>query len=474
MHYPLRSTIALLATSLCGFIDPLFAEDRATAQGIAPSITIPSADGNGMPSSPSDSLDDPAHSIPRFDGWSLHCQSTVIRQQHWKFSSPYVGTNSLSNQDDTEHTWTVTGFIGRKLWADGEVYVDPELSQGIGFGNTTGIAGFPNGEATRAASSDPHYYFARYFFRQSVNLGGGSEGVTDDKNQIAGTLDRNRLVITIGKVAASDFFDANSYAHDPRTQFLNWALFETGAWDYPADARGYTHGAVLEWITPRWAVRMGTFMEPKEANGLELDDNVSRAHGDTAEIELDYEVLGHGGKTRVLGFHNRAHMGDYRQAVVGNALTRDLGATRRYSSKQGVTLNLEQEICPWAGAFLRLGWNDGGNETWAFTEIDQSAAAGCSFKGRPWHRPDDVLGVAGLINGLSPDHRAFISAGGVGFIIGDGKLNYGLEEIFETYYCAQLCPAFAATLDFQVVGNPAYNRDRGPVSILAFRGHVDL
>lgn len=412
--------------------------------------------------------------LPRLPGWSLHLQSTVVRQQHWSFTSPYVGPNSLAAQDDTEHTWTVTGYFGRRLWRECEAYVDPELAQGIGFGNTTGLAGFPNGEATRAAASAPHAYFARYFLRQVVGLGGGREALTDDKNQVAGSVDRDRLVITIGKIAASDIFDANSYTHEPRTQFLNWALFDTGAWDYPADARGYTHGAVLEWITTAWALRVGTFMEPTVANGLELDDNVVRAHGDVAEMEFDYGILGQAGKTRVLAYHNRAHMGSYSEAVGDQAVSLDLSQTRRYSSKQGIALNLEQALTDWSGVFLRLGWNDGRNETWAFTEIDQSAAVGCSCKGKPWERPDDVLGIAGLLNGLSPDHREFLAMGGLGFIVGDGQLHYGPEEILETYYSAQLWSGFIATIDYQVVGNPAYNRDRGPVSIVTVRGHLDL
>ena len=465
---------ALLVASLIGFITPMVAEDRASGEHALTLPPMTQSDGSSASAIPSEKPTNSEGVLPRCDGWSFHLQSTVVRQQHGTFHSPYAGPNSLADKDDTEHTWTVTGFVGRRLWAGSEVYVDPELSQGIGFGNTTGIAGFPNGEATRAASSKPHYYFARYFLRQTIRLGGGSDAVTDDKNQIAGSVDRNRLVITIGKIAASDIFDANSYTHDLRTQFLNWALFDTGAWDYPADARGYTQGAVLEWITPRWAVRVGSFMEPKEANGLELDDNIARAHGDTAEVELDYELFGHGGKTRIMGYHNRAHMGSYRETLADSALNFDINQTRRYSSKQGLALNLEQELGDWAGAFLRLGWNDGSNETWAFTEIDQSAAVGCSFKGKPWKRPNDVLGIAGLLNGLSSDHRDFLAAGGVGFIVGDGQLHYGPEKILEAYYSAQLCRAFTTSIDYQLVGNPAYNRDRGPVSIVALRGHLDL
>ena len=456
MRHIFISWPTLLVASFIGFIAPIIAEDRVADEPNPGHLHTTQEDSVSISTPTSETPADPNKLLPRFDEWSLHLQSTVVRQQHWGFHSPYEGPNSLSDQDETEHTWTVTGFIGRRIWAGVEAYVDPELSQGIGFGNTTGIAGFPNGEATRAASSSSHYYLARYFLRQTIGLGGGNESVSDDKNQIAGSVDQNRLVITIGKIAANDIFDANSYTHDPRTQFLNWALFETGAWDYPADARGYTQGAVLEWITPGWAVRVGSFMEPKEANNLDLDHNIVRAHGDTAELELDYKIFDRGGKTRILGYHNRAYMGSYRETLADSALNLDITQTRR------------------AGAFLRLGWNDGHTETWAFTEIDQSAALGGSFKGTPWKRPNDVFGIAGLLNGLSSDHRDFLAAGGMGFIVGDGQLHYGLEQIFEAYYSAQLCSAFAASLDYQVVGNPAYNQDRGPISILALRGHLDL
>jgi high affinity Mn2+ porin len=349
------------------------------------------------------------------------------------------------------------------------------MAQGIGFDDTLGIAGFPNGEATRASSSRPHYYVARYLLRQTIDLGGGEVAVADDKNQVARTVDANRLVITVGRLAATDIFDDNSYSHDPRTQFLNWAAMDTGAWDYPADARGYTNGVVVELIGPAAAVRLGTFMEPRTANQLQLDDHLARAHGDTAELELDYAFGRAAGKTRVLAFNNHAHMGSYSAALAqAGASPPDITTTEVYRSKYGLGLNCEQAITPWAGMFLRLGWNDGHSESWAFTEIDRSAAVGLALQGLPWERDSDVLGLALMVNGLSRDHRDYLAAGGYGFIIGDGRLDYAPESIVEGYYSVGFGGFLSLSIDYQLVNNPGYNHDRGPVNILAVRGHLEL
>jgi carbohydrate-selective porin OprB len=231
---------------------------------------------------------------------------------------------------------------------------------------------------------------------------------------------------------------------------------------------------VVEWIMPRAALRLGSFMEPKSANQLQLDGDVRRAHGDTAELELDYALGDAAGITRILAFDNHAHMGSYAATLADPALQNDIAATRVYRSKYGCALNCEQALTGWAGAFLRAGWNDGHSETWAFTEIDQSLACGVSIQGTPWGRPDDVLGLAGLVNGLSQEHRAYLAAGGYGFIIGDGRLTYAPEDIIEAYASVRVCPAVTVSLDYQYVTNPAYNHDRGPVSIIGVRGHIEL
>ena len=452
--------LALLTLSTLITVQAWCAEDREPATAI--SAVTP------------DSETERLHLIPRYENWSLHAQTTWVLQSHDGFDSPYAGTNSLSGDKESAHTWTITAFFGCRLWHGAEIYFNPEMAQGSGLSGSVGVAGFPNGEATRAASPEAHFYFARYFFRQTIGFGEDHEAISDDKNQIAGQVQKRRFVLTIGKVAANDFFDNNRYAHDARSQFLNWGFVDAGAWDYPADARGYTNGAIAEIIMPRGALRIGTFMEPTEANGLELDDNVIRAHGDTAEIEGDYALGGHPGKSRLLGFVNHANAGTYREAMDDPSANLDIAQTRSYTTKSGLVFNLEQEVVACVGVFLRAGWNDGKTETWAFTEIDRSLALGLAINGDPWSRPGDTLGVGGLINGLSPDHRDYLAAGGIGFIIGDGQLNYATENIFEFYYSLQACSAFTLSADYQLVENPGYNRDRGPVSIYGVRAHLDL
>ncbi len=473
--------LPLLLTLAAGPFMTLGAEDRpapatpaAPAAPAAPSAGPGALAGNADGAATGTGADDAIHLLPLVPDWSLHAQTTFIRQSHGAFSSPYQGTNSLTPGSQNEHTWTATAFVARRLWQGAQAVVDGEMAQGIGLDGTLGIAGFPNGEATRAASSRPHYYFARYLLRQTINLGGAPVALEDDNNQVEDTVTAERLVITVGRLSATDIFDGNSYSHDPRTQFLNWGAMDTGAWDYPADARGYTHGVVVELIGPCAALRLGTFMEPRFANSLELDDNVARAHGDAAELELDYALGSAAGKTRLLAFDNHAHMGSYGAALAQNPVNPDITATEVYRSKYGFGLNCEQALTEWAGLFLRLGWNDGRSETWAFTEIDRSAALGVALQGLPWERGDDVLGLAVMVNGLSRDHRDYLAAGGYGFIIGDGRLNYAPESIIEGYYSIGISRFLSLSIDYQVVNNPAYNHDRGPVNILSLRGHLEL
>ena len=335
-----------------------------------------------------------------------------------------------------------------------------------------GVAGFPNGEATRVGDSKLTPYLARLFFRQTIDLGGETEPIVADANQLAGMRSKSNLTITLGKFAAGDVFDDNSFSHDPRTQFENWSLMANGAWDFPADTRGYTYGVAIELNEPGWAIRAGSLAEPKEANGADFDHKLSQALGQVVELEEDYTTGSRPGVLRLLGFVNNAHMGSYRETLDSPALSLDVTRSRKYRSKYGYGLNYEQEIADEIGLFGRAGWNDGHTETWAFTEIDNTLSLGISVKGAHWRRKDDVFGLAGVSNGLSRDHRDYLAAGGYGFIVGDGQLNYGREEILEAYYAAKLWKGLTVSLDCQFVANPGYNRDRGPVLVGGFRFHL--
>ncbi len=409
------------------------------------------------------------------EDWSIHGQTTVIEQWHDGFEAAYSGTNSLNPAREDKHTATLTVFLGRRLWPGGEIYYNPEMTQGTGLSGTLGLAGFPNGEATRAGSENPEYNTARLFLRQTFGLGGSAETTESGANQLAGPQDPERLTLTLGKLSATDLFDDNAYSHDPRTQLLNWALMDNGAWDYPADAKGYTGGFTADLRLARRSLRWGIFMEPAEANGRPLDPHLSKGFGQAFEWEERYSAAGRPGVLRVLAYWNQAHMGSYAEALrQAGPNPPDVTLSRRYRSKAGAGLNWEQQLAGGLGAFARLGFNDGHNETWAFTEIDRTASAGLNLKGTAWKRPDDTVFAACVINGLSPEHRRYLAAGGYGFIIGDGFLRYGAEEILETGYDWKAARWLAVAADLQLADHPAYNHDRGPVKIAALRLHSEF
>jgi high affinity Mn2+ porin len=457
-----RRCVALLAVVLSAWARPM------AGQAAAP-VGQPAA-GTPAPGTASVFvLDD----RPGFaSAWTYHAQSTFIEQMHPGFDAPYSGLNSLDPSEEWKHTVSFTLFMGHALWRGAALYYDPEVTQGEGLSDTLGIAGFPNGEGSRASSVTPQYDTARLFIRQVVNLGGKTVKVDDDQNQVAQIEDENRLTFTLGKLSATDVFDGNSYSHDARTQFLNWALVDDGAWDYPADGKGYTGGFTTEWALPSRTLRYGIFMEPKVANELPLDDRIDMAYGQVFEWEERYTEGSHPGALRALVFWNRAHMGSYQAALDGPSPP-DVTLSREYRSKAGAGLNWEQQVCDGVGLFARAGFDDGRNETWAYTEIDRTVSGGVSVDGRRWGRAGDTLGVAGVANGLSSLHREYLAAGGYGFIIGDGRLSYGPEEILETYYAWAPAKWIAVSLDYQLVDNPGYNRDRGPVNVFGVRIHAE-
>jgi high affinity Mn2+ porin len=404
------------------------------------------------------------------DDWSIHGQATFVGQGRLAIRSPYEGANSLQAQGEFKETITATLFVGRRLWQGAELFLSPEITQGNGLSQTVGIAAFPNGEATRASTTVPEISLARLFLRQTINLWGEEESVPGDPLHFASLRQSTHLILTLGKLAAPDIFDDNRYSHDARTQFLNWALMDTGAWDFPADTKGYTIGGVIELETGPFSFRYGGFMEPKEANGPNLDWTIKNAWAHTAELEARYSLGGRLGVARLLGFVNRSNAGSYVAALGQNPTSPDITLTREPREKYGGALSIDQDLTDDLGAFARLGWNDGHSETWAFTEIDRNVSLGLSLRGMRWYRPEDTFGVAAVQSFLSYPHRHYLAAGGLGFILGDGALNYSPEIVLETYYQAKLRWVYF-TVDYQYVTNPAYNRDRGPVSIFGLRVH---
>jgi high affinity Mn2+ porin len=414
--------------------------------------------------------------IDRFQ-YTFHGQATSTTQYHGDFPSPYQGPLSFTDAHEVETSYTGTLFMGMAVRPGTEIYFNPEVSAGSGLSGVDGLGDPPNGETPRVSTPEASETVARLFLRQTFGFGGPQEDVSDGVNQIAHKQDISRLVVTVGKYAVNDILDNNTYAHDPRSQFTNWSLWEDTAWDYPADTKGYTDALSLELNQQNWTLRYNIARPPSTANGGQLDTHWTRAFDQTVEFEQRYHLGDHPGAIRPMGYINYAHMGDYRDAIDAAAAGGypDVTATRSYSHpKYGVGCNFEQEITTDIGIFGRAGWNNGQSETWAFTEVDRTASLGVSVKGTLWNRPGDVFGLGGVISALSQDHRDYLAAGGLGFALGDRRLNYAPEEVLETYYFIPVTKNLFLTFDYQFIDHPGYNADRGPVSIAGFRAHVEF
>ncbi|NOT17757.1 MAG: carbohydrate porin [Sulfuriferula sp.] len=412
------------------------------------------------------------------EAYNAKFQSTYVWQFKDAFPAAYTGANSLSTAHEKSYSFTATAAFGFRPWTGGEIYFNPELSQGVPLSNLVGLGGFTNGEMARTSGSRMALYRARLFLRQTWGMGGEREHLASDMNQLAGNVDKRRLVWTIGNLAVSDIFDDNAYSHDPRTQFMNWSIMNQGAFDYAADARGYSWGTAVEWYHDNWAVRAGRFIQPIQPNQTSLDTDIFTHFGDQIEVEHSHTWASQPGKIRVLAFRNRAIMSRYRDALNLSAATNttpDLNAVRTGEQiKFGIGLNIEQAISDDIGLFARVGWADGQTETYAFTEIDQSISAGALIQGSAWGSAQDSIGLAFARNALSAAHRGYLAAGGIGFFIGDGKLNYQPELILEGFYRWQTTKQLNLTADWQHIRNPAYNADRGPVDVVALRAHLEF
>ena len=451
---------------------------RAVAQVTPPGTATPATPPAAAPAQ--EPVRQPAAVSGQPHNWSLHFQQTVIKQWHTEFDTPYADSLlSLESREKAKLSLTTTLFIGRRLWRGGSIFFNPEVSGGSGLSKSSGVAGALNGETFRVGSAEPVLYLARLYVQQRWALGTNTTTDEDDLNQLAGPRPTHYLSVTAGKISIADYFDQNSYSHDPRTQFLNWSLMSAGAWDYPANTRGYTIGAVVEYVTPAFALRAASTLVPTTANGPVLDYRYAKAHSETVEITKSYQLVGRAGTVRLLGYRTVAPMGSYDLARQTRTPGQNPDVTQVRAdgrTKTGFIINAEQEISKNVGLFGRYSYNDGRNETWAFTEIDHSGSLGMSSTGTRWHRPDDRLGAAVVVNGISSEHRAYLAVGGRGFIVGDGQLKYGLESIGELYYNIAI-PKYHAAIspDYQFVVNPAYNRDRkGPVHVVAVRLHVEF
>jgi high affinity Mn2+ porin len=409
--------------------------------------------------------------------WNVHGQFTFVDQGYPDFRSPYQGPNSLPGEHELRDTISATGFVGWRPLAGTEVYVNPELTQGLGLGSTLGLAAFPNGEAQKANFPVPRFNVARLFVRETIGLGGEQETIEDGPNQLVGKQDVSRITLTAGKFAVTDFFDGNSYAHDSRTNFLNWNMYCCGAYDWTMDKMSYTWGAFAELNQKSWAVRAGYFLVPVISNDNRYDAHVLERGEYIAELELRYSLFSQPGRLRMMPWVNIATAGSYAEAVAlppSSPNYPDITLTRRVRSSYGFVVNAEQAITRDLGVFSRVTWNAGQTEIITWTDCDESASFGAVLKGTSWGRANDRVGVGAVVEGLSPEARAYFAAGGLGILIGDGRLSYRPETAFEGYYAYSLNKWMTLTGDYQFFLNPAYNANRGPVSIFSARLHAEF
>ena len=466
-----------------GFLSALLvclgAPHRAQAQALPPDQ--PSAQSDPIPKDDSDSDASPTlfpHSeSSRF--W-ISGQANFISQWHPAFHSPYQGPNSLSPEAQDASSRVLTLFTGVEISDTAELLFDVQETGGHGIGEALGLAGFTNLDVVRNPLLSKAPYVARLMWHQVIPLSRKKSAAERTPLSLFKELPERRLEIRFGKFSLVDFFDLNTYGTDSNFQFMNWTVDDNGAYDYAADTRGYSFAAMLEYDDRHWAVRFAEALMPKVANGINLDADLGRAHSENVEFELHRTVVPHReGVLRLLGYSNEANMGIYRVAIgnflAGRTPTPDITAhPLQTTTKYGFGVNLEQPLNDWAGLFGRWGWNEGQHESYAYTEVDETLEFGLGLKGQGWGRKFDRAGLAFVTNGISRDHQEYLALGGLGFLLGDGKLSYAREDILETYYTAHLWRGIFASLNAQYVNHPGYNRDRGPVFVPGVRLHLEF
>ena len=406
--------------------------------------------------------------------WNLHGQFTLIGQGYRAFHSPYEGNNSLSGANQARNTTTLTAFLGLRPWDGGEIYLNPEIMQGFGLSDVHGVAAFPNGEAQKSNFPAPRFNMARMYFRQTFGLGGERETIPDGPNQLADKQDISRLSVTIGKFATRDFFDVNAYAGEPRTGFLNWNIYGGGSYDWTMDRLSWSWGGMAELNQKRWAFRIGYFLLPVVANVDNFDMHIPERGQYVAELELRYSMFQQPGKLRLFGWLTQGNMGKYAEAValpLASPNYPDITLTRQVRTNYGLVANFEQALNDDLGMFSRVTWSPGHTELMGWTDAHRTLSLGAVLKGTSWGRPNDKIGVAGVIEALSPDAQAYFAAGGMGILIGDGQLNYRQEKALEAYYAYAIDKWSTLSLDYQFIADPGYNADRGPVSVYSLRFH---
>jgi len=454
------------------YVPSLFAQDTTAPQDqSSPSAPAPSADPDPLPV---------MLPHPESDRLWLSGQANFISQWHPAFHSPYSGKNSLPPEAQDATSRVLTLFTGLRLTGTAELLCDVQESGGHGIGEALGLGGITNLDVVRNTTLSKKPYVARLMWHQIIPLGNKNAAAERTPYSLFSELPERRLELRFGKFSMVDFFDLNSYGSDTNFQFMNWAVDNNGAYDYAADTRGFTFAALMEYHDRHWSARFAEGLMPKLANGINLDANMGRARAENVEVEFHRRVIGHQeGILRLLAFVNHANMGSYRAAIdnflAGRTPVPEITAHPLQTTvKYGFGLNFEQPLNDWMGVFARWGWNEGRHESYAYTEVDETEQIGLGGSGKRWHRRFDRAGLVFVSNAISRDHQQYLALGGFGFLLGDGRLNYGRENIVETYYTLHVWRGFYPSLGFQYVDHPGYNRDRGPVVVPTLRLHLEF
>ena len=412
--------------------------------------------------------------------WWVSGQANFVFQAHGDFYAAYSGPNSLHDTSEHATSRVLTLFTGYEFTRNSLLYFDVEEAGGAGISTALGLAGFTNLDVVRNPQVGTAPYIARLMFQQIIPFSKQKIEIPRGPLTLATQLPARRLEIRFGKFSMADFFDTNVGGSDSHYQFLNWTAANNGAWDYAADTRGYTAGVILDYEDRNWGIRFAEALMPKIANGPNLDADVARARAENIELELRYKLLKKKDTSiRFLNFVNHANMGTYRDAIAiyeaDPTQPPDIVATRKQGTiKYGFGVNFQQEFTSDVWAFGRWGWNEGQHESFAYTEADSTLQLGVYAKGTRWHRSLDRLGATFISNGIGAYHQHYLADGGLGFILGDGGLDYGRETIEEAFYTIHAWRGLYFAVDYQHINNPGYNRDRGPVSVPGLRLHLEF
>lgn len=431
----------------------------------------------GAPVEPQTAVGGLDQTPPAAEQYSFHGQVTWVPQGYPGFHAMYSGPESLPPQAHVAENFVADAFLGVKLWQGAGFYYNPEIDEGFGVGNTFGIAGFPSAFAYKVGESEPYIRNQRYFLRQTIGLGGGTEQIDAGADQLAGPTSANRLTFTVGKYSVVDIFDDNKYAHDPINTFLNWSIIDMGAFDYAADSWGFTYGATAEWKQDWWTARAGVFQLSQTPNSEVIEPVLFRQFESVVEFEERHKIWEQPGKLKFLFYANDGYVASFNQAVAqgfASGVTPDLASVRARRVKVGGGVNLEQQITPDVGLFARFSMDNGQYETFDFTDIDRSLSGGVSISGDLWGRTKDQIGIGGALNAISHARANYLAAGGLSILLGDGALSYAGERILEAYYKYMIADGIHISADYQFVDNPGYNTARGPVSLFALRFHAEF